>query len=52
MGDDPHLPWGRALYHLPCSEFDNAAEWFEKMIELRDPAREAARVFGPYEARR
>jgi serine/threonine-protein kinase len=37
MGDDPHPPWGRALYHLLRSEVDAAADWFEKMIELRDP---------------
>ena len=37
MGDDPHPPWGRALYHLLSLEFDVAAEWFEKMIEVRDP---------------
>ena len=37
MGDDPHPPWGRALYHLLSSEFDVAADWFEKMIEVRDP---------------
>jgi tetratricopeptide (TPR) repeat protein len=37
MGDDPHPPWWRALYHLLRSEIDAAADWFEKMIELRDP---------------
>jgi serine/threonine-protein kinase len=37
MGDDPQPPWGRAVYHLLCSDVDAAAEWFGKMIEVRDP---------------
>jgi hypothetical protein len=30
------LPWGRAWYHLLCSEVDAAAGWYEKMIDARD----------------
>jgi len=29
--------WGRVLYHLLTSELDAAAEWYEQMIEERDP---------------
>jgi tetratricopeptide (TPR) repeat protein len=28
--------WGRAWYHLLCSEIDAAAYWYEKMIDARD----------------
>jgi serine/threonine-protein kinase len=37
MGDLPTPLWGRAWYHLICSEVDAAAAWYEKMIEARDP---------------
>jgi eukaryotic-like serine/threonine-protein kinase len=37
LGDDPRPPWGRVVYHLLCSDIDAAADWFERMIELRDP---------------
>ena len=30
-------PTGMVLYHLVRSEFDAAADWFEKAIEKRDP---------------
>ena len=36
MGDSPTPIWGRALYHLLCSEVDAAAGWYEKMIDARD----------------
>lgn len=31
------------IYHLLCSEIDNAADWYEKQIESRQPYD----VFGP-----
>ena len=36
MGDSPAPLWGRAWYHLLCSEIDAAAYWYEKMIDARD----------------
>jgi serine/threonine-protein kinase len=36
MGDSPTPLWGRAWYHLLCSEIDHAAYWFERMIVARD----------------
>jgi tetratricopeptide (TPR) repeat protein len=36
MGDSPTPIWGRAWYHLLCSELDAAAQWYEKMIEARE----------------
>jgi hypothetical protein len=36
MGDSPTPIWGRAWYHLLCSEVDAAADWYEKMIEARE----------------
>ena len=36
IGDSPTPIWGRAWYHLLCSEIDAAAYWYEKMIEARD----------------
>ena len=36
MGDSPTPLWGRAWYHLLCSEIDAAAYWYEKMIAARD----------------
>jgi serine/threonine-protein kinase len=29
--------WGRVVYHLLVSELDAAADWYEQMIEERDP---------------
>ena len=37
MGDDPLPVWGRVLYHLVCGEIDAAADWFERMLEHREP---------------
>ena len=37
MGDSPSPVWGRVEYHLHCSEIDEAARWYEKMIEEREP---------------
>ena len=36
MGSSPTPIWGRAWYHLLCSEIDAAAVWYEKMIEARE----------------
>jgi len=36
-GDLPDPIWGRALYHLFCDEIDEAASWFERMIQQREP---------------
>ena len=36
MGASPIPIWGRAWYHLLCSELEAAAEWYEKMIEARE----------------
>lgn len=37
MGLEPKPLWGRVLYHLLTSELDAAADWYERMIEERDP---------------
>ena len=37
MGDSPKPIWGRVEYHLYRSEVDAAADWYEKMIEQREP---------------
>jgi len=37
MGDAPTPVWGRVLYHLHTLELDTAADWYEAMIEQRDP---------------
>ena len=29
--------WGRVVYHLLTSELEAAADWYEQMIEERDP---------------
>jgi tetratricopeptide (TPR) repeat protein len=36
MGDSPRPLWGRAWYHLLCSEPDEAARWYEAMIDERE----------------
>jgi len=36
MGDAPPSAFGRVLYHLICSEIDEAADWYEKAIEQRE----------------
>jgi serine/threonine-protein kinase len=36
MGDTPTPIWGRAWYHLLCSEVDEAARWYEEMINARE----------------
>jgi tetratricopeptide (TPR) repeat protein len=36
MGDSPTPVWGRAWYHLLCSEVAEAARWYEKMIDARE----------------
>jgi TolB-like protein/Tfp pilus assembly protein PilF/predicted Ser/Thr protein kinase len=37
MGESPKPIWGRVEYHLYRSEIDAAADWYEKMIEQREP---------------
>jgi TolB-like protein/tRNA A-37 threonylcarbamoyl transferase component Bud32 len=37
LGDRPVPIWGRVEYHLLCSEIDAAADWYEKMIDVRAP---------------
>jgi serine/threonine-protein kinase len=44
MGFSPTPLWGRAWFHLLCSEIDIAAVWYEKMIEARE-------MFAPVYAR-
>jgi eukaryotic-like serine/threonine-protein kinase len=35
---DPPMPiWGRVLYHILLSDVEGAADWYEKMIEAREP---------------
>ena len=36
MGDSPTPIWGRAWYHLVCSEVEEAARWSAKMIDARE----------------
>jgi serine/threonine-protein kinase len=37
MGPTSRPFWGRVQYHLLMSELDAAADWYERMIEERDP---------------
>jgi serine/threonine-protein kinase len=37
MGDTPAPMWGRTVYHLMTGDLDAAADWFERMIDQRDP---------------
>ena len=37
MGDSPKPLWGRVVYHLLTLDLDAAADWYERMIEHRDP---------------
>jgi eukaryotic-like serine/threonine-protein kinase len=36
-GDSPLPFWGRVVYHLLTSDLDAAADWYERMIDARDP---------------
>ena len=36
-GNSPKPVWGRVAYHLWCLELDEAAKWYAKMIEHREP---------------
>jgi serine/threonine protein kinase len=36
MGDTPTPIWGRAWYHLLCSEIEEAAHWYRQMINARE----------------
>ena len=37
MGDSPRPLWGRVVYHLLTLDLDAAADWYDRMIEHRDP---------------
>lgn len=37
LGESPAPVWGVVTYHLLCSELELAANWYEKMIEDREP---------------
>ena len=37
MGDSPIPLWGRVVYHLLTSDLDAAADWYDRMIDHRDP---------------
>ena len=37
LGEAPRPLMGRVLYHLACSEIDQAADWYERAINARDP---------------
>ena len=37
MGDSPEPLWGRVVYHLLTSDLDAAADWYDRMIDHRDP---------------
>ena len=37
MGPTARPLWGRVRYHLLMSDLDAAADWYERMIEERDP---------------
>jgi tetratricopeptide (TPR) repeat protein len=37
MGDSPMPLWGRVVYHLLILDLDAAADWYERMIDARDP---------------
>jgi len=37
MGDSPKPIWGKVEYLLYCSKIDAAADWYEKMIDQREP---------------
>ena len=37
MGETPRPLIGRVLYHVLCSDIDQAADWYERAINARDP---------------
>jgi len=37
MGETPRPLIGRVLYHVLCSDVDQAADWYERAINARDP---------------
>jgi serine/threonine-protein kinase len=37
MGPTARPFWGRVVYHLQLSELEAAADWYQRMIEERDP---------------
>jgi len=37
MGETPRPIFGRALYHVLCGDIDEAADWYERAIEEREP---------------
>ena len=43
LGDTPRPLIGRVLYHWCCEETDQAADWYERAINGRDPSRSSSR---------
>jgi eukaryotic-like serine/threonine-protein kinase len=37
LGDSPMPLWGRVAYHLLTLDLDAAADWYDRMIDHRDP---------------
>lgn len=37
LGDSPMPLWGRVLYHLHTNDLEAAANWYQRMIDSRDP---------------
>jgi eukaryotic-like serine/threonine-protein kinase len=37
LGDAPMPLWGRVLYHLHTGDLEAAANWYQRMIDHRDP---------------
>ena len=37
LGDAPMPLWGRVLYHLHTRDLEAAADWYQRMIDHRDP---------------
>jgi hypothetical protein len=37
LGDSPMPLWGRVLYHLHTDDLEAAADWYQRMIDRRDP---------------
>lgn len=44
MGEMPRPIFGRAMYHVLCGDIDEAADWYERAIEEREPF---ALIFAP-----
>jgi hypothetical protein len=37
LGSSPRPVWGCVVYHLHAGELDEAAHWYQTMIDERDP---------------